>query len=135
MKINEPVGIFIQHEAISPEVQRAQRMAELKDIAEYRARHLKYITDWSDPVKRAKIQAEQAAAQAAARASLDGKYIDDYRVRKIAEGRFVNPGAIDRPRFHMGPIPERVSDFKITPLVKERPKLSWWRRLLAWLKR
>ncbi len=118
MKLNEPTGIFMQHEAISPEVERAQRMAELKNIAEYRASKLRYIQEWSDPVKRAKIQAEHAAAEKKARESLEGKYIDDYRVRTVKNEVFV------------GTLNAIVT---MKPIAK--PKMPWWERLLAWLLR
>lgn len=117
MKINDPIGIIIQHEAISPEVVRAQRLAELKDIAEYRARHLKAIQDWSDPVKRKKIQDEHAAAERAAREEMAGKDIDPYRVRTVKNQTFIAP-----------------LTFKVTPIVKPLLKRPWWRRLLDWFR-
>lgn len=136
MRINDPIaGIIIQYQAISHEAERAQRMAELKNIAEYRARHLKAIQDWSDPVKRKKIQDEHAAAEKIARDQMAGELIDDFRVRKVEQGRFVNSGAMDSPRStgSVNPMP-RVSDFKIKPIVKARPIRRWWRRILDWLR-
>lgn len=64
MKVTELPGIYWHMDVISPEAFKAQRMAELKDLAEFRARHLKAIQDWSDPVKRAEIQAKYKVDEA-----------------------------------------------------------------------
>ena len=65
--MKDPLGIFSHYAgAIDPEVAKAQKMQELKDLAEWRARHLQQIKEWSDPVKRAERQAKtQAELQAA----------------------------------------------------------------------
>lgn len=133
MRINDPIaGIIIQHQALSPEVERAQRMAELKNIAEYRARHLKAIQDWSDPVKRKAIQDEHARAEKVARELMYGELIDDFRVRKVEQGRFVNRGGMDGPLGRSQTLPPRVSDFKVKPIVKAVRK-RWWQKLWDWL--
>lgn len=67
MRVTEPTGIFQMFEEISPEAIRAQRMAELNDLAKYRARRLRFYMDWADPVMRAKLQEETAAQEHFAR--------------------------------------------------------------------
>lgn len=52
MKINDFTGLYHMHEEINPEVFAAQRLQELKDLAEWRSRHLQQIKDWSDVDKR-----------------------------------------------------------------------------------
>lgn len=52
------IGIFEEMHQLNPDVIRKQRMHELKDLAEYRQRHLQPILDWSDPKKRAKMKYE-----------------------------------------------------------------------------
>lgn len=54
------------HQELDPEAFTAQRQAELRDLAEYRARHLREIMRWSDPVFRAqrKADAEHALLEA-----------------------------------------------------------------------
>lgn len=96
-------------EQISPEAFKAQRMAELKDIAEWRARHLQYVKDWSDPVKRAQIQADIAFAEKVA--------------RKIESMREVLPAQPLRP----------LADIlTIVPVFKPQPKKrSWLARLFG----
>lgn len=70
MRINEITGEYFFMEQLSPEVQRAQRMAELEQLAKYRALKLQKIKDWSDPVKRAETQAQYAKDEAEDRAKL-----------------------------------------------------------------
>lgn len=60
MKVDE-IGIFQHMDMISPEAYRAQRMAELQQLANYRARKLKRYQEWSDPEKRALIQNQARA--------------------------------------------------------------------------
>lgn len=117
MKFNDLTpGIFSQFESLSPEVIKAQRMAELEAIAKYRAERLQAYIDWSNPEKRAKLQAEHAAGEKAAREAMAGKFIDDYRVRTVKQDVFVGK---------LLPVKE---------LLKPAPRLSWWQRLLEWLR-
>lgn len=55
MRFNE-TGIFQQADMISPEAFKAQRMAELRQLARYRAEKLQKYIDWSNPEKRAELQ-------------------------------------------------------------------------------
>lgn len=59
MRISEDynISIFAQ-EQLSAEVIRAQRLAELEQLAKYRAQKLQKYKDWADPIKRAEMQAE-----------------------------------------------------------------------------
>lgn len=52
------IGIHIHTSQASQEAQRAQRMAELENLAKYRAMKIQQYKDWSDPVKRAALQAK-----------------------------------------------------------------------------
>jgi hypothetical protein len=54
--IKEISGIHQSQFMLSPEAIKAQLMAELKDLAEYRKRHLQAVMDWSDPVKRSEME-------------------------------------------------------------------------------
>lgn len=65
MKELAPYYFFM--DCISPEALRAQRLAELNDLAEWRQRHLRQIKEWSDPEKREKKIAKAKAEEEAAR--------------------------------------------------------------------
>lgn len=54
----DPLGFVHQMEQVSPEVHKAQRMAELEQIAKYRALKLQKYKDWADPVLRQAWQDE-----------------------------------------------------------------------------
>lgn len=116
MKQND-IGIFSQFEQLSPEVMRAQRQAELENIAKYRAERLQFYLDWSDPEKRAKLQAEHAAGEKAAREEMTGKYIDDYRVRTVKNEVFLEGLQL------------KVNEVSYPPPVKR----TWWRRICDWV--
>lgn len=118
MKVSDPTGIFQHVELLSPDVIKAQRMAELAQIAKYRAEKLQKYKDWSDPVKRAEMIKEMQytqEAQTTAREDMAGKYIDDYRVRTVMNETFV---------------PLKLNQ---TPITK--PKLTRFERFKSWLNR
>ncbi len=106
MRINETEGIYSMFEDLSPEVHRAQRLAELEQLARYRARRLAEYQAWSDPVQRMQIQINARVEEAKARAEVAGKTV--YLPPRLK-------------------LEERI---EIIPLKKSSPKRSWWRRLL-----
>ena len=103
------IGIFHMHQEISPEAIKAQRMAELRDIAEYRARHLKAVMDWSDPVKRATI--------------IDRNEREIRHAQELVEGT----------TRHLPPRLSLDDLVGVVPVVKPAPKRSWLARLIAWM--
>lgn len=81
MKINEIVGIHYHMDILSPEAYRAQRQAELEQMAKYRHMKLQIYKDWADPVKRAEIQAKHKAEEAESRTQLSSIPADQVAVR------------------------------------------------------
>lgn len=113
---------------INPEVERAQRQAELKDMMEWRGRRLAAYKAWSQPEavaeRKAKHEAEAAAALelgqqmaiVAKQQMLDKKL--DEEMRKLDLG----PKQIAS---------EAMSKIKITRVIKpSAAKIPWWRRML-----
>ena len=112
-------SLVIETHQISPEALRAQRQAELKDIAEYRARRLQAYKEWSDPVKRAE-RIEKAQ--------------EELRIAKeIWEEMLAQD--LNKLEMHM---PSEVDKFENKILVRVLEKASnrkpWWRRMIDWLK-
>lgn len=104
----------MQHEDISPEVFKAQRMAELEQIARYREKRLAQFKAWSDPIQRAQILANMGA--------------EDQRARELVAGKTVwlRPLLKLEERIDITPIPE----FKL----KDKFKKSWIERVKGWFK-
>ena len=100
-------GIVIQHIELDPAVLRAQRMQELRDLAEWRHRRLNLIKEWSDPVKRAERQARFAEEHAAAQKIWAEQLEED------------NKPSAQKPFF------ERIH---VRPITNPRP-LKWYQRL------
>jgi hypothetical protein len=69
MDLNVP-GIHFNMFELSPEVIRAQRQAELENLAKYRAQKLESYTKWSDPVEGAKWRDEIAKEETVSREKL-----------------------------------------------------------------
>ena len=115
MKINEVIGIYHHMEELSPEVKRAQRMAELKNLSEYRAKVLQRYKDWADPVKRAEIQENAAMDLQEAKKILDENIAEDpFYHEKLAVRVYV-----PKPHFSIKLLPQ--------------PKLSLFQRVKWWL--
>lgn len=115
MRLNETIGIFYEARTISPEAFKAQRLAELADIAEFRARRLGAIKKWSeDPASREVMKAvataeeRQARREVASEAQRFAKWFDENDRRNL--------GAV-------------------TPTYKAPFKQSWIERLADWLGR
>lgn len=104
------IGIYEDMHMASPEAIRAQRQAELKDLAEYRQRHLQAIKDWSIPEKRAAIIARTEAEKQTAVEICKTMPADLIAVRT---GHRITPTKIM---------------FKPLP-----PKPSRWQRFKSWL--
>lgn len=119
MKVSDLIPGYVSHfQQLDPEVIRAQRLQELKDVAEWRARRLQAYKDWADPEKREAMKAKVAKEMLDEREKLSGTFIDDYRVRTVRQDRFIDG------------LSERI---KVTPIVKPLPKRKWWQRLLDWI--
>lgn len=104
-------------EQLSPEVIRAQRQAELADLAKFRARHMQAYKDWTDPVKRAalivKTEAESEKAREEIRARTYEENVAEYS--KIAV-------RTDKPTF------------SFTLINKPKPKpLTRFQRMKRWI--
>jgi beta-xylosidase len=57
LKIDDvPNGFISEASLISPEVHRAQRMAELKNFSYWKGERLQKIKDWADPIKRQQMK-------------------------------------------------------------------------------
>ncbi len=94
---------------LDPAVEREQRMAELDQIAKYRAAKLKIIQEWSDPVHRELRKAEvereswEARKKVAAEAERYAEMFDDGDMHQLGS---------------------------VTVIQKEpEPKRSWFSRL------
>ncbi len=90
MKLNEQIGIFYEAHTISPEAFKAQRQAELADIAEFRRRRLTAIKKWGEDsahrdVMKAVIAAEerQARREVAAEAQRFAKMYDEQDRKQV----------------------------------------------------
>ena len=120
MRIREhSIGIVSQFDAISPEVERAQRMAELKNIAEYRARRLQAYRDWANPIKRAELQAKHQQELKQAREIWEAQLKEDHRRLQMHEPKTTYA--------------ETISMRVLTKCPgKSKP---WYQRLLDWFKR
>jgi hypothetical protein len=114
-------AIYAHYDQVSPEVALAQRMQELKDVAEYRKRHLDQIKLWSTPesVALRKEEHEKAAPQAALNGILMSHAI------KEAQKTYLPARDKDGPS-------EFTSKLKITPVYRSNP--SWFDRMKAWFK-
>lgn len=107
MRTNEFTGIYHMHEELSPEAFKAQRMAELEQIAKYRAARLKQFQEWADPVKRAERQQQAAWELRDAHISTEGKTV------------------------YLKPLRDLNDIMGISPLAKPKPKRSWLARLFG----
>jgi hypothetical protein len=118
VRVNETAGIFASVDQISPEAFKAQRMQELKDIAEWRQRRVAAYQAWSTPEA---IAERKAKHEAAAPAALElGRQLSAIAEHQIAEAKK------DAPRL-------KLAGISVTPVI--RPvRRTWWQRLLAWLK-
>lgn len=103
MRTNEFTGVYHMHEEISPEAYKSQRLQELKDLAEWRQRHLAQITEWSSEEKRLERIAKHLVEEAASRATW-------------------------KPDEHLNVIGDPT--FRVTPIKRPNTnKKSWWAKL------
>lgn len=110
MRLHELTGIYHYMDTISPEAMREQRMAELEQMAKYRALKLQQYKDWSDPVKRAAIQARYVLEEAVSR-----KDLVNIPAELVAVRRYESP----------------LNVAKI--IFKPAPKLTLWQRIKQWI--
>ncbi len=108
MRISDFAGVYHMVEDLSPEAHRAQRMAELEQMARYRAVKLAQYQAWSDDTQRMQIQLNAKVEEAKAMHEVEGKTV------------------WLRPR---GKLEDHVS---VTMIVKPKDhKWSWISRLYA----
>lgn len=108
MRITDFAGVYHMFEEISPEAFRAQRMAELEQIARYRAARMAEFKAWSDTQQRTQIQINSQVELAKAMAEVEGKTV------------------WLRPRLRLEEYTNIVPIPRTTP--KRRP---WWARLFG----
>lgn len=105
MRLNEfDSGYISMFEDLSPEVVRAQRLAELEQMARYRALRLAQYQAWANEDTRADIRAHYMVDEAAARAT--------WRPEK------------EEPKLMR--LEDRIT---IREIHRPRQKVSWWRRI------
>lgn len=110
------VPFIMQHQELSPDVIRAQRQAELKQIAAYRAHRMAAYAAWSNPEAIALRKAEHEAA--AAKALEAGKAMALQAREQIASKKE------DELMKH---------EWKLSPIMRTRAaKIGWWQRLVEW---
>lgn len=96
MRINESAAIYSAYDDLDVEVIRAQRMAELEQMARYRARRLAQFTAWSDELQRETIKANMRVEEAKARQSMAGKTV--YLPPKLKLEEMVAITLVDKPK-------------------------------------
>ncbi len=111
---DELPGIIMNVDQISPEVERAQRLQELKDVAEWKARRMAAYRNWVTPEAVAERQREYELAAAAALEQ--GRAMAAEARRQQLEAKLEKSL---KPSFNIS-----------APYVKEQPKLNWWRKLV-----
>lgn len=104
MRKSEFNGIYHMIDALDPAVIREQRLAELRDLAEFRYRKLAAIKAWSDP---------EAIAQRKAERELESQ-------KALERGKAMAEKAKDDLKFKA--LSEMI---KITPIVKPKQKKTW----------
>ena len=127
-------GVYHHHEAISPEVARAQTIAYFKDLAEYRARKIKKYKEWVDPNKRAEIKAAATSDLAAAREIVNEKLVTDpnYFDKVTVRGGATSPGDLVLGRC-IDWLPTQINSFKTKPLIKPIQHRTRWLRFKEWI--
>lgn len=113
MKLGE-IGIFSQFEAASPEAMRAQRMAELEQMAKYRSQKIQAYKDWS----------EKPEHREAMKAKVESEARDERRVVSAEAERFAKE--FDEA--------DKKQVGAVRPVYKPI-KRNWWQRLLDWFDR
>lgn len=114
-----PAGFVSQIACLSPDVLRAQKMAELRNQAAYNAAKLQMYKDWADPEKRAAMQAD-------AKRELD---------RAVEEAKFMeaqNQAVFEIPEYRKLEDMVKVKEF-VKP-VEEPKKEGIFERITSWFK-
>lgn len=116
MKLNDSIGIFHHMEQLNPDVIRAQRIQELKDIAEWRARRMKAYREWVEP---ANVAYRQLKHEEDALAALE-------RGKALARAAELQMDIAKAERDI-----RKAMAFKLTPFTKKAStKIPWWIRIL-----
>lgn len=124
MKQTEITGLYLAYDLPSPEAYKAQRMAELEQMAAYRKLKLKQYQDWADPVKRAAFQAQVKAEEDQARFLLGEMFKDsdpNFSYAKIAV----------RPLTEEAQLVFKIAPLQVLPKI---PRLTRTQRIKRWLK-
>lgn len=114
MKVNETIEIISQFETVSPTVFRAQRQAELQNMALYNAEKIQKYKDW----------AEKPEHREALKAKVEGEAQVERKVVSAEAEKFAK-WFDEKDERQLGAIKE----------ISRPIKLSWWQRLLAWFER
>lgn len=104
--------LFSEVHALSPETIRAQRMAELAQMAKYRRGKLQEYVDWSSPEKRDERIKKAQAEEMAARQMVSSKHEEFARMFDLDDAQ---PMMIGR----------------IITKTTEKP---WYQRIVSWIK-
>lgn len=132
MRTNEFTGVYHMMDEISPEAFKAQRLQELKDLAEWRARHLAQITAWSSEEKRLERQAQHLADDLEARRIANERVKEDpnYILSLMSAKGWSNNRSTNFMTSGGPPIFEKLGErISITEIIKTVPKKSWWQKL------
>lgn len=106
----EVVNMF-EMNLLSQEAVKAQRQAEWENLSAYRARHIEAYKAWSENPEKAKEILEK---------------------RRIDTGERIVKGLNKELKYEWAPYKDQV---KATPVVKARPKQSWWKRIASFIRR
>lgn len=114
MKPTELTGVYFYMDSISPEAMKAQRMAELEQMAKYRSIRIQQYKDWSNPVKREIIKAQYAKDEIECR-----KLMADIPAERVA--------------VRTGEIPMNIKLNYVGDHGRQLPKITRWERFKRWL--
>ncbi len=114
MKVTDPVmpAEVRFYEGVSHEAMRAQRQAELQNMAFYNEERRKKFVDWSDPEKRAAMLAQAQVETVAAR-----KMVSEKPKEFAYDFDLMDKKALG----------------EIKPIPPTKPhKLKWYEKIIAW---
>lgn len=103
------VGIYDHMNLATPEAMKAQRQAELEQMAKYRSKRLQEYKDWSEPVKR---EAKKEAFRK-----------EEEKCRPLMANIPAEQVAVQTGK-----------RLEVTKMIfKPLPKLSFWQKMKRWL--
>lgn len=128
MRTNEFTGVYHMHDEISPEAYKAQRIQELKDLAEWRARHLAQIQDWSKDETRMARKAEHELNELVSRQIANERARNDPNyIPSLMSAKEWKP--MGGTGFGERPVYEKIKWRDLPSLIKEPKKPSLWKRI------